>query len=198
MVCSPQFFHHLSQGGRGNVQMHKGMFFSDTVVNSIIAPKFVPVFLNDCIPRQPKEWLPPQLHAARHFWLGNLRELFQDIQAQEYTELERNQVLAQKLTDPKHKEMANLLRYLREVPEVVPPAPPQVPVQLPPRSPHSSPLAQRHVAGEYPIIHVGWFLKWEEGKVLQEHSSEASTPQKGPTNEAWGQQISLVQRRLGP
>lgn len=147
MVCSPQFIQHLSQRERRTVQMHNGLFFSDTVVNSIVAPKFVPVFLNHCIPAAPKDWLPPQMHAASTFWLGNLRELFQDIHAQEYTDVERNQVLSQRLTDSKHKEVARLVGYLRGEREVVPPIPPIIPVQLPPRSPHNSPVPRRQIGG---------------------------------------------------
>lgn len=148
MVCSPQFIRMLSQRERRDVRMHKGMFFSDTVVNSIVAPKFVPVFLNHCIPVHPKDWMPPQLHAARYFWLRYLRELLRDVQAQDYSDVERNQILFQKLRDPKHGELARLVGYLRKEQEVVAPTAPRVPVQLPSKSPHNSPIPERHVMGE--------------------------------------------------
>lgn len=131
MVCSPQLIRHLKSEGRSDIRMYKGMFFSDTVVNTITAPKFVPVFLNNCEPRDLKYWLPPQLHTSRQFQLRNLSELHQSINPDIYNEAERRLRLIHGLKDSQHQELASLLRYLRGECEVVPPESPQQLVPLP-------------------------------------------------------------------
>lgn len=150
MVCSPQLMWHLSQKERSDVHMERGMFFSDTIVNTIMAPKFVPVFLNDCVPRNPKDWLPPQLHAARKFQLRHLRELFQALHAVDYTEEERNHVLLENLEKPEHKDLARLVVFLRGEKQVVRPEAPRNPIAIPRlKSPRDSPT--RHVTAHTPI-----------------------------------------------
>lgn len=131
MVCSPQLMWHLKSEERSDVRMYKGMYFSDTIVNTITAPKFVPVFLNSCEPRDLKDWLPPQLHTSRQFQLRKLSELHESINPDIYSEAERRPRLIHSLMDSQHQELASLLRYLRGEHEVVPPQPPQQLVPVP-------------------------------------------------------------------
>lgn len=169
MVCSPQLMQHLQlrtggeqhhqqqhQQQRNDVMMSQGLFFSDMVVNSIVAPKFVPVFLNHCVPpTNPRAWLPPQLHAARHFKLERLRELFQTVfdENQNYSLEEQTQVLFRSLQEPAHREVGRLVRYLRGEREVVPPQMPRIPVPMPVGSPGNSPTPERRaVPGQHSVI----------------------------------------------
>ena len=75
MICSPQLMKHFSYGGENDVHMYKGMFFSNSLVNLIKAPKFIPVFLNNCTPPDLKLWVPAQLDTSRLYCLRNLRAL---------------------------------------------------------------------------------------------------------------------------
>lgn len=103
MVCSPLLFESLTSSGKTDVPMWNGMFFSDSVVNHITAPKFVPVFLNECMPKDLKDWLPIQLHATRVFCLPNLRK----ISCEFFQEVPPN------FDDPKFHDFNSLVRSIR-------------------------------------------------------------------------------------
>ena len=144
MVCSPMLIHHLSDGRRTEVDMHKGRFFSDTVVNCVCAPKFVPVFLNGCEPksRPLTTWLPNQLRMATYFQLRNVRAFSTAVNPTEMDPAELVQRLIQYLTRPEYKTLAYFIRYLRKQPDIVPPEPPKELVPVP--SPKNSPVPVRH------------------------------------------------------
>ena len=155
MVCSPQLMKHFSYGGENDVHMYKGMFYSSSVVNLIKAPKFIPVFLNNCTPGDLKLWVPAQLHTSRLYCLRNLRELHErvDPDPEGSTIEERADRLARCLHDPQNRELAELVRRLRKERDAIPPEAPARPIPLPP-SPHNSPLlSQRGKGVEYSSGH---------------------------------------------
>ena len=124
LVCSPQLKDHFSSGEREDVVMYKGMFFSDAIVNCIEAPKFIPVYLNDCAPKDGslKPWVPSQLHASRLYHLQHLREFYRTVSGGD------DLTTAQALQDPKFQEFADLVRHLRGEKNKVPPKPPCHPI----------------------------------------------------------------------
>ncbi len=130
LVCSPRLNQALSSGERCDVEMYRGKFFSDSVIHSIIAPKFVPVFLNGYEPKDLKTWLPSQLHSSRMFRLRYLREFHQSVFQPDHTQGKRNYVVSQNLGLPKHRGVASLVQYLRGEPEVVRPEMPQQPIAI--------------------------------------------------------------------
>ena len=130
LICSPQLIEHFTSGQRAHVLMHKGMYFSDTVVNMIEAPKFIPVFLNSCVPAQLmiRSWIPIQLHmSTQPFHLHHLSDFYDDI-----TDISTGSVdptaISCALQDPKHRELAKLLRHLRGENKLIPPQAPSRPI----------------------------------------------------------------------
>ena len=165
VVCSRQLIEHLTQPGRQDVFMERGMFFSDAVINTIIAPKFVPVFLNASIPRDYKSWVPAQLHGSRHYRLHHLRELHASLHAQQYSEEERSEMLMRNLGSSNYEDLARLVKYLRNEPDVIAPIPPRQPVPVPYRPPQissGSPIGQRH-APQQQVISDDVMLKVAAG-----------------------------------
>lgn len=130
MVCSPQLMEHLSYGGEKDVKMYKGMFFSNTIVNCIEAPKFIPIFLNGYEPRNLKSWLPAQLHASRCYRLRGLRAFYQRIDPERFGEEERNLRVTVNIQKPQFRELAELVQHSREEHTMVPPKYPAVPIPL--------------------------------------------------------------------
>ena len=128
MVCSPQLMEHFSFDGKNDVMMYKGMFHSRAVVNLIQAPKFIPVFLNNCVPPDLKLWVPAQLHTSRLYCLRNLRALHQHLSS---SSEERTARLAQCLQDPRNQKLVDLVRRLRSEHDVIPPESPACPIPLP-------------------------------------------------------------------
>lgn len=125
MVCSPQLIQHFTSGQRAHVQMYKGVYFSDTVINMIEAPKFIPVFLNSCVPEELRSWIPIQLHmSTQPFHLRYLSDFCDDIK-----DISTGNVNpAAALQDPKHKELVKLLRHLRGENKLIPPQAPPSPI----------------------------------------------------------------------
>lgn len=115
MVCSPQLFHSFTlSGGKQLVEMYKGSFYNDCVVNCIAAPKFVPVFLNECRPNDLQDWLPSQLHAGQKFCLSHLREFHELLYPKHQTaSFNRNKLVSDNLELPKFHEIAKLVLFLR-------------------------------------------------------------------------------------
>ena len=149
MICSPQLMRHLSYGGKKDVRMHKGFFFSTTVVNCIEAPKFVPVFLNRIEPRELMSWVPAQLRTSRKYCLRELREFHRLVDPEEYVrEEERMARLAQHLQEPRFRELADLVLRLRGEPEARPPPAPYRPIEVPPHPDPSNLLPRRGERGE--------------------------------------------------
>ena len=136
MVCSPELKRLLSSGKRCDVHMKNGKFYSDAMVDSITAPKFVPVFLNGCEPvgQELKNWLPRQLLSTRQFHLQNLSEFHQSVYCPHYSQRERDQVVFQNLGFPKFCEVASLVKLLRGEPEVVRPGMPHCPIPIVPQA----------------------------------------------------------------
>ncbi len=129
-VCSPLLISDLRSGEHRNINMNVGMFFSNAIVHSIVAPKFVPVFLNECVPRDPKDWLPLQLHASRQYRL-NIRDFSNSVLRSEYSLEQRSAAVAGSLGLPGYRDLACLVRFLRGEQEVVPPTMPQRPIPVP-------------------------------------------------------------------
>ncbi len=112
MIASPQLYQHLSKEERTDVEMERGKYFSNTVINTIEAPKFVPVFLNGNEPQSPKHWLPLQLHMSTWFLLRNVREFYNAVDMHgEHTEPLREK-FSRHLQDPKYRSLANFILHL--------------------------------------------------------------------------------------
>lgn len=131
MVCSPMLIQHLnsSQGDRRDVSMYIGRFFHDTVVNTICAPKFIPIFLNECKPRSLKEWLPAQLHMATIFELSTVREFHDNFIGGAQSDVVIMDNIMKGFSHPRHARLADFVRSLRGDPP--PSTPPRPPIPLP-------------------------------------------------------------------
>ena len=73
-VCSPTLAHHLRDPGDSILVMEKGKYYVSSIVNYVKPQKFIPVFLNQYVPRSYLDWVPSQLHASAVYGL-NISEL---------------------------------------------------------------------------------------------------------------------------
>lgn len=136
-VCSPLLISDLRSMDQRTIDMSKGNFFSNMVVHSVVAPKFVPVFLNECVPRDLKDWLPTQLHGAKSYKLQSMRDFHKAVFDGPH-EL-RNLEVGRCLGMPKFSELAALVRFLRGERDVLPPPRPEHPIPIPAPAPAERP-----------------------------------------------------------
>ena len=136
MVCSPQLSRSLQSQAIIVVEMGKGKFFNHSVVNSISAPKFVPIFLHDCVAH---DWIPASLRMTSNFKL-NISELTPLIDVEDETPNYDQLVQAKlrnALQDPRFIDIVNLVKLLRQDSDNTPP-PVLNPFSLP--SGHAPPI----------------------------------------------------------
>ncbi len=125
MVWSQQLKSLLTSENRCDIRMETGMFYSDTVVNCIAAPKFIPVFLNS---KLTTEWLPSKLVPSSLFHIKSqdLDTFYKNI---DFSDQEKcNHVVSWDLKE--FPEVGSLVKYLRGEPKVVQPEKPRHPISI--------------------------------------------------------------------
>ena len=183
LVCSPSLAQMMKTPHNHTLNMEKGKYFANGIVNLVHPPKFIPVYLNGAN----QEWLPPQLRMCTVYNL-NISELSVAIRVDEGTS---RHVLDQKLADAlsdesgRFREVAKLVYHLRSESEATPPVPPQVPIHVPPAVVHAathlygpshivqpqSDVSMQHALGA-PLHHYG----------VQPQSSGHAAPIVAPSN----------------
>ena len=140
LVCSPTLAQMMRTPHNYTLNMEKGKYFANGIVNLIHPPKFIPVYLNGYKPGANQEWLPPQLRMCTVYNL-DISKLSAAIQVPEDTP---RHVLDKKLTDAlsdeRFREIAKLVNHLRSESETIPPVPPEVPIQVPQTAVHAAHL----------------------------------------------------------
>lgn len=137
------------------VNMEKGKYYVNTIVNLIHPPKFIPVCLNNHLPANGVQWLPPQLrmYAIYNLNISQLREALHVPDGTPRYVFE--QKLFKALHDDHFREVAKLVHHLRSESDTQPPLPPENPIRVP-TSVHNP--ASHHVAqaptGELQQSHV--------------------------------------------
>ena len=115
LVCSPTLAQVMRDPQDHMLNMEKGKYYANDIVNLIHPQKFIPVYLNGYKPRTSQEngWLPPQLCMCTVYNL-NISELRI---ALEVPEGSPQHILYQKLTTALHedrfREVAKLVYHLR-------------------------------------------------------------------------------------
>lgn len=147
LILSPVLFKELSTGTHTCVEMKNGRFFCDSIVNTVCAPKFVPVFLNGCEPLSGtvSDWLPPRLKMASCFRLQNLCQFINELDPPEGNDMtpeEFSRMMSSKFAESKYEKLAEFVKFLRGEQGVPRLDPPQNPVHIP--SPRGSPGPHRH------------------------------------------------------
>ena len=147
LILSPLLIKELLSGAHTCLYMKVGKFFSDSIANSICAPKFVPIFLNGCEPvsGDMSEWLPPGLVMSRHFRLQNFSQFINDIDPPEGNNLTPEEFslrLSRGLAEPKNENLAEFVKFLLGRQGELRPSLPQNPVLI--HSPRSSPGRHCH------------------------------------------------------
>ncbi len=125
LLCSRKFMSYFKDPKHELVDMIKGKFWADTIVNLIDAKKFIPIFLNSKFDRQ---CVPTALQTATHYELevASLAQEMGDTSDDSF-----NVILGSLLEDHKYQDIASLLAFLRgEEYAARPPQPPQ-PVVIP-------------------------------------------------------------------
>ena len=127
LICTPTLSAHLMNPSHTLVEMTKGKFYADSIVNHINPAKFIPVFLNTSYHR---ELIPTSLHATTHYTVS-MRELSANIgDAEGMTEENFGEKLVELLQERRFEGIRSLLQRLRGD-EVNPrPAPPLEPVTI--------------------------------------------------------------------
>ena len=151
MVCSLLLYELLFSEGRCDIPMLTGKFFSDTVVNSIIAPKFVPVFLNEYESKSLTKRLPSQLHSSRHFCLPNLKEFYHSVFDHHSSLENRSIIVSQNLGFRKFRDVASLVQYIRHEDTVPQPEKPQHPIPVSHQAAERKPLSPLPVSTPIPV-----------------------------------------------
>ena len=122
MVCSEALLNALQSSSHEFVPMKRGKFFADAIVNTVRAPKFIPIFLNA---RECLDWVPMSLQAATSYEL-KVEELCNEMGNTEGVSLRIfNKRLEEHLHNEKYEGIASLVAQLRKEPLTV--TPPQTP-----------------------------------------------------------------------
>lgn len=126
MVCSEALRNAFQRAAHDFVHMKRGKFYADVIVNTISAPKFIPVFLNS---RECLRSVPMALQAATSYEL-RVKELCNAMGNTEGMALSTfNQRLEAHLGEEKYEGIASLIAQLRKEPLVL--TPPQTPEVVP-------------------------------------------------------------------
>ena len=134
LVYSPTLAQVIQTSHDYTLNMEKGKYYANGIVNLIHPSKFIPVFLNGYKPVGDKLlWLPPQLRMCTNYEVS-IAEFREAISVPEDTP---RHVLDKKLayalcSDDRFREIARLVYHLRNESETTPPIPPQVPIHVPP------------------------------------------------------------------
>ncbi len=123
-VCSQKFSDHLRNPEHVLIDMTKGKFWCDTIVNLIDARKFIPVFLNSSCDQR---LIPAALKAATHYELL-VNHLVQDMDGT--PEEQFTQRLEELLQDAKYNSIASLMAFLRGEQYAMRPQQPLQPVKI--------------------------------------------------------------------
>ena len=132
LVLSPTLAHKIKNpAGEDVLHMEKGKYYVNGIANYIHPPKFIPVFLNDHIPPNYTQWIPPQLLMSTAYRL-NIAELRATLLVTEDTpENVFHEMLRVALHEEKFKPIASLVNHLRNEADTIPPRPPHVPINVP-------------------------------------------------------------------
>ena len=150
LVCSPTLAQRIRDPQDHMLNMEKGKYYANGIVNLVHPQKFIPVYLNGHKPRTSHEngWLPPQLRMCTVYNL-NISELRTALAVPEGS---TRHVLDEKFTtalhDDRFREVAKLVYHLRSESDTTPPVPPQNPIRVPANVHTASHIAQPH-----PSIH---------------------------------------------
>ena len=130
LIVSPLLNEHLLNGKHTDVHMKNGPFYSDGITNMIYAPKFVPVFLNKCVPLSGNfaDWLQFGLRMCSYFHLQGLAQFVAEMSE---SEEDFFQQMTRRLAEDRYQELARLVRFLRGEQGVAKPDPPFNPVPIP-------------------------------------------------------------------
>ena len=119
LVMSPMMATGLCHPSHQSLPMEKALFFCDSVSALVRPPKFVPVFLNDCIPSSHilNEWLPPTLKKRGQFHLHNFSEFVNGYKdkGESFEDWTFHEYIKQSLMDPSFAELASLVRHFQGI-----------------------------------------------------------------------------------
>ena len=120
-VCSPMLCQVLRDARHKLVEMLRGKFYPDTVVNYISPHKFIPVFLD--MPAR-DEWVPVNLQTSTYYELY-VRDFANAMGNTEgILPLKFEKTMSRLLEDPKFEKIASLIATLRKEPVNPRPCPP--------------------------------------------------------------------------
>ena len=158
LVYTPTLAERMKSPQDHTLNMAKGKYYANMIVNLVHPPKFIPVYLNNYVPSIPAnhDWLPSQIRMTTVYHL-NIAQLGQAIQVPDGTpEHVFRAKLQAALHEPRFREVANLVYHLLKESDIVPPVPAQNPVKVPafhpphvphyPSSGHPQPYATGQVA----------------------------------------------------
>lgn len=125
LICSHKLISHFRDPKHVLVDMTKGKFWADAMVNHIDARKFIPVFLNSdfdsiCVPAG--------LKAATHY---ELRVSDLEAEMEGTVDEQFNQRIEVLLQEQRYSSIAALLAFLRGEDFAARPPPPSQPVKVP-------------------------------------------------------------------
>ena len=113
------------------LNMEKGKYYANGIINLMHPPKFIPVYLNGRLPPNNLGWLPPQLHTCTEYKL-NINQLRMAIEVPEGTP---EHIFSGKLTEALHedrfRDVAKLVSHLRGESDTTRPNPPLNPIKVP-------------------------------------------------------------------
>ena len=183
LILSPTLAHKIKNPiGEDVLDMEKGKYYVNSIVNCIHPPKFIPIFLNNHIPRVPNhvQWIPSQLRMSTAYCL-NIAEFRATLLVPEGTpEHVFHEMLRVALQDDRFKVVASLVHHLREEADTVPPRPPQVPVAVDPKVPivqqPPPPMAMAETGNQAPQSLLSYPVQEEGGPRLDSLDTEESMP----------------------
>ena len=130
LVCSPTLAQLLREPGSHILDMEKGKYYANTIVNYVQPIKFIPVLLNNHILQgvNPLDWVPIQLHMSSVYRL-NISELRSVLVFPEGTPRQvLDKKLRQVLREERFKSIVSLLSHLRGETTTSRPLSPQTPI----------------------------------------------------------------------
>lgn len=137
LVCSPMLYQALERAGQDIVDMEKGSFFANSVINLVHPEKFIPVFFENCRPPDLTQWIPGSNLALTTKYVLNMEEFAQAIDVPEGSSPQAlHQQIGQALGMPQFEEWVKLIAHLRGESYVSRSTPAYPPIQLPPPRPH--------------------------------------------------------------
>ena len=131
LVYSPILDQQIHSSQNIMLNMEKGKYYANGIINLMHPPKFIPVYLNGRLPPNNLGWLPPQLHTCTEYML-NINQLRMAIEVPEGTP---EHVFSEKLTEALHedrfRDVAKLVSHLRGESDTTRPNPPLNPIKVP-------------------------------------------------------------------